>query len=101
MSAAPKVVRRACLHENPADGWAYFDFYREHWPIRICMDCRTILEGRDRHPDRRVGPIWKVGPDDVIAGKWASQWPKYGRPRRKRPPASTEWPKLNRGSRAA
>lgn len=90
---APLTPRRECRHENLADGFAYIEWYDEHWPIRMCRDCRSILEGRDPHPDRRSGRAWEFDTEDVIAAQWAKQWPKPGRPRRKKPPASIEWPK--------
>jgi hypothetical protein len=34
-STAPLVSRRECLHRNTQDGFAYFEHYDEHWPIRL------------------------------------------------------------------
>jgi hypothetical protein len=91
-STAPLTPRRECKHAAIAEGFAYIEFYDEHWPIRMCRDCRSLVAGRDPHPDRPERRAW-FGPDDVIAARWAKYWPKPGRPRRKKPPASTEWPK--------
>lgn len=91
-STVPLIPRRTCDHQTVADGFAYIEWYDEHWPIRVCLGCRSIVAGRDPHPDRRPRRAWEVEPEDVIAAQWAKQWPKPGRPRRKKPPASTEWP---------
>jgi len=95
-SSDPVVRPRDCDHAETADGWAYTEYWNEHWPIRVCRTCRAILEGRcpgPKAPDRKS---WEMDTEDVILAKWSKQWPRYGRPRAKRPPASVEWPPQTR-----
>jgi len=88
----PPKLARGCEHNNFADGYAYAE--GEHWPIRYCRDCYTILAGRRA----RVGlsgeskPAWEITPDDLVNAKWAAEWPREGQPRRKRTPPESEWP---------
>jgi hypothetical protein len=92
-TAAGRLTPRSeCTHEDVAAGFAYTEWYDEHWPIRMCRDCRSIIAGREPYPGRRSRRAWEFEPEDVIAAQWTKQWPKHGRPRRKRPPTSTKWP---------
>jgi hypothetical protein len=91
-STKPVVSPRECEHPTTGDGFAYVDLWNIHWPIRVCLDCRTILLGRSPDVERTRRPAWELDEDDVIAAKWASQWPREGRPRAKKPPSPTRWP---------
>ena len=65
-----------------------------HWPIAFCNDCLAILEGRDPFGFRdALQSSGAVTLDDVIARKWANEWPKDGKPQAKRPPVGLAWPK--------
>jgi hypothetical protein len=76
-ATAPLIARRDCSHENLADGFAYVGYYDEHWPIRMCKDCRSIMEGRDPHPTRRRSRrVWEFDAAGLIAAQWAREWPK-------------------------
>jgi hypothetical protein len=88
----PVAPRGECAHEHIAEGFAYRDWSNEHWPVRVCRDCRTVLAGRDPYPAARDRPAWEFTELDVVTAKWVEQWPKWGRPRAKKPPRSTEWP---------
>jgi hypothetical protein len=91
---AKLIPRAKCKHEHVGEGWAYMDFYDEHWPVRVCLDCRTLVGGRDPHPARQYRhlPAWELTPEVVIARRWETEWPKKGRPRAKKPPAELAWP---------
>ena len=83
--------RRACRHTRWALAFAYRRSRDEHWPIAYCEDCLTILAGRDPLA-RSKRPRWRRDARNVAAARWSREWPKPGRPRGERPPASTAWP---------
>lgn len=91
-STVPVVSPRDCEHTKVAQGFAYIDLRRIYWPVEACRDCRTILKGRSPYPEPPDRRPWEFTEEDVIASRWSRQWPKYGRPRAKRPPKGTEWP---------
>jgi hypothetical protein len=88
---APRRTRD-CVHENSADGFAYVEWRDEHWPIRYCLDCYLILAGRHPRIAGRPGQRRAMTEEDVVAAKWANQWPKGGKPRRRKAPPESEWP---------
>jgi hypothetical protein len=91
-STTQVTPRKHCAHPDVVEGFAYNDTYNEHWPAKVCRECRTILAGRNPHPDRRVRHAWEFTELDVVTARWRKRWPKWGRPRAKKPPRSTEWP---------
>ena len=86
--------RGTCAHASPEEVFAYARILEVHWPIALCNDCLTILEGREpfafRDAVQSGGPVTL---ENIIARKWAKEWPQKGKPRTKRPPAGTAWPK--------
>jgi hypothetical protein len=89
----PRADARTCAHASHADGFAYVEFWNFHWPIRYCRDCYTILAGRRPHVQpAEPGPSWTLTVEDVVAAKWANEWPREGRPKRKRTPPQADWP---------
>lgn len=97
LSHLPFVSPRTCGHPNVAEGWAYFDFAGEHWPILVCRDCRIILAGRHPYVERRRRHAWERPTEedlaaDLIASKWGNSWPKRGRPRARKHPPGLVWP---------
>jgi hypothetical protein len=84
-------VRLGCGHVRIARAFAYRRLRDEHWPVAYCVDCLTILAGRDPLA-RSKRPRWKLDERNVAIARWSREWPKRGRPRAERPPASTSWP---------
>jgi hypothetical protein len=86
--------RGTCAHASPQEVFAYARVLEVHWPMVFCDDCLEILEGRKPFavPDApEPGGALNFG--EIIARKWAKDWPREGKPRTKRPPAGTAWPK--------
>lgn len=95
-STAPMLSPRDCHHDAVAEGFAYVEWHDHHWPVRVCTDCRSILNGRSPYVAVSRRSLLDMATEqdllgDVIRAKWAKQWPKHGRPRAKRPP-QVEWP---------
>jgi hypothetical protein len=86
--------RGTCAHTSVQEVFAYARVLEVHWPIAFCNDCLAILEGREpfafRDAPQSSGAVTL---EDVINRKWAKEWPQEGKPRTKRPPAGTTWPK--------
>ena len=81
-------------HTSPQEVFAYARVLEVHWPMVFCDDCLEILEGRKPFavpdaPESSGG----LNFEEIIARKWAKDWPREGKPQRKRPPAGTAWPK--------
>ena len=83
-----------CAHASLQEVFAYARVLDVHWPIAFCNDCLAILEGREPFALRDAHqPSGAVTLEDVIARKWAKEWPRDGKPQTKRPPPGTAWPK--------
>jgi hypothetical protein len=83
----------ACAHTSPQEVFAHARVLDVHWPIVFCSDCLEILEGRRPFVARDAPESSGAGTfDDIIARKWAKDWPQEGKPRAKRPPPGTAWP---------
>ena len=80
-----------CAHTSLQEVFAYARVSDVHWPIAFCNDCLVIVEGREPVALRESSGAVTLG--DVIGRKWAKDWPQEGKPRTKRPPAGTTWPK--------
>jgi hypothetical protein len=80
-----------CAHASPQEVFAYARVLEVHWPIVFCRDCLEILEGRKPFAARDASSGTGTF-DDIIARKWAKDWPQPGKPRAKRPPPGTAWP---------
>ena len=97
LNRSPTDVRPhggTCAHASPHEVFAYARVLEVHWPIAFCNDCLAILEGRDPFGFRdALQSSGAVTLDDVIARKWANEWPKDGKPQAKRPPVGLAWPK--------
>ena len=92
-SRAPRARdRQRCRHVRLAGAFAHRRSRDEHWPIVYCEDCLTILAGRDPLARSLQLPRWKFDERNVIAARWAREWPKRGRPRADRPAGSVAWP---------
>ena len=86
--------RETCAHTSPQEVFAYARVLEVHWPMVFCDDCLEILEGRK--PFAVLDAPESSGAlnfEEIIARKWAKDWPREGKPRTKRPPAGTAWPK--------
>lgn len=89
----PRPSRRCAHDEDVAEGFAYCDYWREHWPIAFCRTCYSILAGRHRRAGFTPSDSpFSMTPEEVIASKWNDEWPRAGRPRRKNPPPRESWP---------
>ena len=86
--------RETCGHTSPQEVFAYARMLEVHWPMVFCDDCLEILEGRKPFavPDAPESS-GALNFEEIIARKWAKDWPREGKPRTKRPPAGTAWPK--------
>jgi hypothetical protein len=85
---------RTCAHDAQQEVFAYARELEVHWPIVICDGCLAILEGRKPFAFRdALEGAAAVTLEDLIARKWAKDWPRDGKPQTKRPPAGTTWPK--------
>lgn len=80
-----------CPHERVVRAFAHRRASDEHWPIAYCIDCFAIVAGVDPLVRKRL-PRWKFDEENLVATRWAREWPKRGRPRRDEPPAETAWP---------
>lgn len=86
--------RGTCAHASPQEVFAYARVLDVHWPMVFCGDCLEILEGRKPFAFRDAPESsGAVRIEDIIARKWAKDWPQEGKPRTRRPPAGTAWPK--------
>jgi hypothetical protein len=82
-----------CAHTSPQEVFAHARVLDVHWPIVFCGECLVILEGRKPFAARDALETSGAGTfDDIIARKWAKDWPQGGKPRAKRPPPGTAWP---------
>jgi hypothetical protein len=100
-STVPVISPRTCSHAITKDGYAYMDAMGQHWPVQVCIDCRSILRGLTwKIPSRRDPnvPEWERYADAatvaeaILEDRWYDEWPKPGRPRRKTMPKGFVWP---------
>lgn len=84
-----------CKHTHTVAGYVYVEWRDEHWPVEFCDDCLMILHGREPHATGTEKPLWERteadAAHDLDVRHWNSEWPRAGRPRRKRPP-EVAWP---------
>jgi hypothetical protein len=83
---------RECGHPRTSHAFAYRRSRDEHWPVSFCDDCLTLLAGRDPLVKAERLPRWKFHERNVTAARWAREWPKGGRPRKRVPPFEIAWP---------
>jgi hypothetical protein len=85
-----------CDHTNRQRAFAYVEWFEEHWPIEFCDDCLTILQGREMNAEESATTSWERTEEDaardLAVRRWNSEWPRAGKPTRKRPVPSTVWP---------
>jgi hypothetical protein len=86
------VAPRECGHPHTSHAFAYRRSRDEHWPVSYCDECLTVLAGRDPLVKAGRRPRWKYDERNVTAARWAREWPKGGRPRRRIPPSEIAWP---------
>jgi hypothetical protein len=81
-----------CDHPQVTQAFAYRRSRDEHWPVSFCDACLTLVAGRDPLVKAGRRPRWKYDERNVTAARWAREWPKSGRPRRRLPPSEIDWP---------
>ncbi len=81
-----------CAHAALQEVFAHARDSDVHWPIAFCDTCLTIVHGRQPLGLRDASAPSRGPFEDLIAKKWAKDWPRPGKPRTKRPPAGTAWP---------
>jgi hypothetical protein len=90
-----------CTHSERIGGYVYVEWLDQHWPIEFCDECLTVLHGRERHAAETDKPLWERteadAAHDLDARQWNAEWPREGKPRRKRP-AAVAWPDAAAGS---
>ena len=92
-STGARSPRGACAHASPQEVFAYARVLEVHWPMVFCDDCLEILEGRKPFGGDPPESSGAATFEEIIARKWAKDWPQEGKPQMKRPPAGTTWPK--------
>jgi hypothetical protein len=82
-----------CAHGALQEVFAHARDADVHWPMAYCDDCLTIVHGREPLALRDASGAGGDPFENLIAKKWAKDWPAPGKPHAKRPPAGTTWPK--------